>query len=67
MFHAANRLLLVLARQRSPLLLLALLLPLPRRLGLRTPAVHLVLESPLASLLSLGLVNLRMALEVGYT
>lgn len=40
------------------LLLDTLLPPLPRRLGLRTLGVHLFLDSPLAGLLSLGLVDL---------
>ena len=56
--HAAHRLRLVVALQLSPLLLHTLLPPLPRRLGLRTLGVHLFLDSPLAGLLSLGLVDL---------
>ena len=57
--HISSRLLLVATNQRLPLLLDTLLPPLARSLGLRTLGVHLLLESPVASLLGLGLVDLR--------
>jgi hypothetical protein len=56
--HVVHRLLL-LAELSSALLLGTLLLPLPRGLGLRTLGVHVLLDSPLASLLGLGLVDLQ--------
>jgi hypothetical protein len=56
-------LLLAATLELCPLLLFPLLLPLPRRLGLLAFGVHLLLQVPLAGLLSLGLVNLRMVLE----
>ena len=51
-------LLLLLALDGSTLVLDALLSPLAGGLGLRTLGVHLFLDSPLAGLLSLGLVDL---------
>ena len=50
--------LLLVAQLSLTLLLDTLLPPLPRRLGLRTLGVHLVLEGLLALGLSLGLVDL---------
>jgi len=47
----------IVAKLSLTLLLDTLLPPLPRRLGLRTLGVHLFLDSPLAGLLSLGLVD----------
>ena len=58
--HATPRLLGILAQLRSTLLLHTLLSPLARSLGLRTLGVHLLLESPVASLLGLGLVDLKV-------
>jgi len=49
----------IVAQLSDALLLHTLLPPLPRRLGLRTLGVHLLLDDPLAGLLSLGLVDLR--------
>jgi len=57
--HVASRLLLglALAQLLLTLLLHTLLSPLPRRLGLRTLGVHLLLDGSVASLLGLGLVD----------
>ena len=54
--------LLLVAQLSLTLLLDTLLPPLPRRLGLRTLGVHLLLELGLAGGLSLGLVNLQRLL-----
>jgi len=55
--HDIPCLLRIVAKLSLTLLLDTLLPPLPRRLGLRTLGVHLFLDSPLAGLLSLGLVD----------
>ena len=56
-------LLLVVRSKSQPLLGDTLLSPLAGGLGLRTLGVHLLLDNPLTSSLSLGLVDLRWLLD----